>query len=1029
MLLRLLGPVELVWQDNALDLGGPRQRTVLAMLGLNANRVTSVEALTDAIWQDAPPPTARGQIQVSISALRRQFATAGRPTAIRTAPPGYQLALGSADVDSLVFGELLNRADERSSAGDVSGAEETLRTALTLWRGPALAGLSSELVRRGATALDSRRLNAIEERIRLRLMLGQHREVGAELPQLISEYPLRERLHGFLMLALYRSGRQAEALEVYRRARAILIDEIGVEPGPELAELERSILNRAAELDLPARAAPAAPVAPAAETAPVRPEFDMFVTPRQLPASIADFTGRAGQLAVITSYLTDPSQRTHSYAMPIVAISGKGGVGKSVLAIRVAHELSTSFPDGHLYADIAATDGDDVTSVLLGRFLRALSVPSRSIPEDAGERAELYRSMLADRRILVVLDGVVDEAQVLPLLPGSASCAVITTSRSRLSRLVGARWVDVDVFDRTAARDLLAKMIGPERVREESTAADELARLCDGLPLALRIAGARLASRASWRLDALVHRLGVERSRLDELTYRSLELRSSIGLTYEGLTTREQRLFRLLALIQAPSWPAWLAAALLDTDLRTAEQTIDSLVDARVLDTVDDPDTVMPHYRYHDLVRLYARERALATEPVAERDAALARALGGWLGMVSAAHRLDYGGDYTIVHGKAPTWSLTEDELAAVDLRPLSRWDGERPALVAAIRQAAELGLDELCWDLALTSVTLFEAKGYFDDWSQSTRLARDAALRADNRTGLAAMDYSLGTLHIFQMRLDQADECFRSALTLFESEGNVHGQALVLRNAAHIDELRGNTTEMMIKYSSALETMREVGDRAGAAHILRSQAGFWLADGDIETARSLLEQALKICYDEQCLRLEAQVMQRFSQLYVVTEEFDAAREALHRVLRIVRDSGDKIGEAYAMYGLGVVRHREGRLDAATTSLSHAAELSRRVGERLIEARSRYALGEIALAAGEPGLAAAHLEAARALFEMLGSVVWHARARKLLAEAKSGDPASAAEEIRAAIELLGALATDESSALLGELRELATTLS
>jgi tetratricopeptide (TPR) repeat protein len=265
--------------------------------------------------------------------------------------------------------------------------------------------------------------------------------------------------------------------------------------------------------------------------------------------------------------------------------------------------------------------------------------------------------------------------------------------------------------------------------------------------------------------------------------------------------------------------------------------------------------------------------------------------------------------------------------------------------------------------------------------------------------------------------------------LTLFESEGNAHGQALVLRNAAHIDELRGNTTEMMIKYSSALETMREVGDRAGAAHILRSQAGFWLADGDIETARSLLEQALKICYDEQCLRLEAQVMQRFSQLYVVTEEFDAAREALHRVLRIVRDSGDKIGEAYAMYGLGVVRHREGRLDAATTSLSHAAELSRRVGERLIEARSRYALGEIALTAGEPGLAAAHLEAARALFEILGSVVWHARARKLLAEAKSDDPASAAEEIRVAIELLGALATDESSALLGELRELATTLS
>lgn len=1024
--LRLLGPVELVADGRSIDLGGPRQRVVLAVLGLNANRVVPVEQLIDAVWETDPPSTARGQIQTCISALRRILSDAGCPDAITTRQPGYMLRSGREELDVLRFSALVAEARGHADEGREERAAAVLREALALWRGTALAGVLSGAARRGATVLEDRRMAAVEELVRLDLVLGRHEEISHELRALVAEHPLRERLHRFLMLALYRAGRQAEALEAGRLARTVMVEEVGVEPSQEFQELTRAILNRDPSLDLPADSRPLSsrpPGAGAREQRPAGPYAEgKALVPRQLPPSIADFTGREGHLGEIKSILTGRDEEDGPrWSVPIVAISGKGGVGKSSLAVRAAHELSALFPDGQLYADMRIPGGEDRTARLLARFLRALGVPGTAVPEDTDERAELFRSKLSGRRLLLVLDDAPSEEQVRPLLPGSPTCAVITTSRRRLGGLTGAYRLDIDVFDVDKSIELLARIAGEDRVRAEREAAVELVTFCGGLPLALRIAGARLASRPHWQIEGLVRRLRDEARRLDELAHQGLELRSNMELAYRGLGESAARLFRLLSMVKVLDFPDWTAAAMLDVPLAEGRELLDTLVDAQLLDVVVYPGVCAPRYRFHDLIRIYAGERLPADEDEHERASAMSRLLGGWLALAEEAHRSEYGGDYTILHGGAPRWRPAGGWDADGVGDPAYWWEAERRALTAAVRQAAHAGLDELCWDLALTAVTLFEAKGYFDDWRECATVAREAAERAGNRTGTAAMLYSLGTLHMFQTQMADARHCFDAALALFRAEGEAHGCALVLRNAAHIDGLYGDIRGMLDKYGESLRTMRAVGDRVGEAHILRSLAKFHMGEGDTETAGRLLEEALAICREVSCPRVEVQIVHRFAELYMATGRIDLARQALHRVLRMVRDTGDRIGEVHVVYGLGLLRHREGRLDTAETTLAHALGLARRVGERLIEAKALYALGEIALARGGGTSAAGHLVAAQEIFGTLGSALWQAKALILLSEART-EGAFARHDLEGAVRLLSSVDSRESAKLLAELR-------
>ncbi|OLF13209.1 hypothetical protein BLA60_07120 [Actinophytocola xinjiangensis] len=1017
--MRLLGPLELTYDGAVCDIGGTRQRVVLAMLALNANRVTPIDQLIDAVWDTEPPTTARAQIQICISALRRILSTAGGTTKIRTRAPGYLLEIAESDLDTAQFAGLVTSARAHVDAGRMSEAVATLRSALALWRGFALAGLQSELVRRGAAQLEDERLAAIMERIRLDLTLGRHEEIVGELFALVKEHPLRERLYEFLMLALYRSGRQAEALEVCRRARATMMEELGIELGQGVRRLETAILNSDPELDIaPSNPPPAARATPAAAQAE-----QQFVVPRRLPASIADFTGRQVQLSEITRVLSDEDDSEDRYGMRVVAISGKGGVGKSTLALRAAHELRDIYPDGHLYGDLESPNSQERVRGMLARFLRALGVDGNAIPDDEEERADLYRSRMASRRVLVVLDGATNEDQVIPLLPAGPGCAVIVTSRAPLSGLPGAHTVDIDVFDVDRSLEMLGKIIGANRLETERDAAVELVTLCGGLPLAIRIAGARLASRPHWRIDVLAARLRNGVRRLDELSYRGLVLRSNIGLSYRSLTPVARSLFRRFSLISTADFPAWTSAALLDIDPFDAYEVLESLVEAQLLDTVQYPGEKL-RYRFHDLIRDFAIERLQDEETDTERNVVVRRLLGAWLARVDQAHRKEYGGDYTILHGDAPRWDGARELEDLDEIGDQIAWlEAERRSLVTAVHLAADYGLSEACWDIALTSVTLFEVKGHFDDWRETADRALAAAEAAGDRRGQAATLYSLGAMNSLQTRLAEAERCYAAALEIFTEIGDEHGAALVLRGEATVDRMRARGADMLRRYEEALAKMRAVGDRVGEAHILQNLAKVKIDEGETEEASAMLETSLTRFRQAGYLRGEAQALSRFAELHLYTNQLDQAHQELNRVLLIVRNIGDRIGEAYALYRLGVVRQRTGRLDNAETTLQHALSLAQQVGDRMVAGMAHYAVAEIALARGKAETGADHVAAAHELFVELGSTVWHAKTLILRSDIHQGDGADemATQDLRQAIELLSTVSSVEAMRLREEL--------
>jgi DNA-binding SARP family transcriptional activator len=554
---RILGPLEVVRDGVPLNLGGLVQQRILAALILEANRTVSTSRLAVAAWGADPPATAHRQVQNRIAALRAVLTAAGAAPVLKSTTGGYRLSVPPESVDALVFEGLCG----------AGAAPVELRSALALWRGQALAGLSLD---REAAALEEKRVAALERCLELELAAGANQPVIAELAALVREQPFRERPVGLLMTALYQAGRQSEALTCFRDLAARLADELGLDPGAELQRLHGRILRADPTLN-PSRAP--------------------LPRPCLLPSDVADFTGREEQLADLERLL-HPDAPTA--AVVVSAIAGKGGVGKTALAVHAAHRLRVEFPDGQLYVNLdGAGPKPTDPSEVLAWLLLVLGVEGRLIPNSLSERAALYRSRLADKRVLVLLDNAADEAQVRPLLPGLPNCRVLITSRSRLVGLAGARTIALDVLPPAQAIDLLGRVAGPERVAAEPAAAAEIVRLCGYLPLAVRIAGARLAARQHRPLSWLVTRLADEHRRLDELAVGDLEVRASFALSYQGLKPELRRAFRLLGLVTAPDFAPWVLSALLDVPMAQAEDLLESLVDAQLVE-VDIGD----HVRY-----------------------------------------------------------------------------------------------------------------------------------------------------------------------------------------------------------------------------------------------------------------------------------------------------------------------------------------------------------------------------------------------------------------------------------------------
>jgi DNA-binding SARP family transcriptional activator/Flp pilus assembly protein TadD len=971
----VLGPLEVTVGSERLDLGGSRQQIVTATLLLSANRVVTMDRLLEAIYGENPPLTSRSQAQISISSLRRLFASRSYDAIISTRAQGYVIRVDSGRLDSQQFGEQVVAARAAREASHLDEAVACYRDALRLWRGPAFDGIDSQLIRVAATRLDEQRIASNEDRVNLELELGRHRELVGELTELTEEFPLREQLRGQLMLALYRCDRTAEALQVYRQTRRTMIDELGIEPGERLQQLERAILTGDSALDPPAE--------------PVRLKPLKQQVPGLLPTDMADFTGRTEEISTIHRHLI-PARQEAGLAVPIVVIMGQGGVGKTSIAVHASHGVADQFPGGQLFADLHGGASHPITAMqMLERFLRALGLPGLRIPDGLDERAEVYRNLVADRKILVVLDDAVSESQVLPLLPGNGAAAVIITSRRRLAGLAGATHIEVNVFDVEKSLDLLARIAGEVRVQTQLPAAIAVAEHCGYLPLALRIAGARLSARPRWDIQQLVDRLADETRRLDELRHGDMGIRTSISLTYESIGEQAKQLFRRLALLDLPIFSGWLSAALLDLPVTQAEDLLDDLVNAQLIETTGSGSGTHSQYRFHDLIRVFARERLAAEEPAAERKAALERALGALLHLAEQANRRHYGGDYVGLRSDALRWPLPVRLVQELVSDPLSWYDRERAVLVAGVRQAAQAGFVDLCWSLAFSAVTLFESRIYLDDWQETHDIALETARRAHHIRGQAAMLYSIGELNIAQQRFDQAQQVFSEAGQLFRDAGDDQGVALVTRHVAFIDRLGGRLDDATKRYEQALAVFRRTGDKIAAAHVLHGLAQVKLELNEVDRAKELLSDALRLSRIAPCGRVEAQVLHRMGEANLRAGDLAEAIVVFKLALANTRDRNDPIGEAYALMGVGVAETRRGEFGSARDVLQRALKLAGTVGERLAEARALLGLSELCLASGDPSQAVVYGEGSVDIFLGMGAVLDAARAFTMLSDAHS----------------------------------------
>lgn len=966
---RILGPVDVEGPDGPVRIPPGRQQVILAFLLLDANQVVSIDNLVDALWDEDPPDTARTQVQICVSRLRKNLAIGGVNVVIETKRPGYLLRIPGEDLDAHTFTTTVTSARAIARKGRTAEAAGMLRAAVALWRGGCLDGMESRALRTRALRLDEERLSAIEDYLELELHLGRHRTLVGEITHLTHENPLRERLRALLMIALYRSGRQAEALDTYRESRDMLIEELGLEPGPELRLLENAILAGDERLLVPDAAGEPEEPEP-------RPPASRTACPRQLPADTADFVGHDTVLDAAQAVLTGAQAVLAGghRAVGVVVITGRPGVGKSTVAAHLGHRVAAEqFPDGQLYCDLRGTRAEPSAAFdVLGRFLGALGIPGPMIPHDLDGRSDMYRTLLAGRRVLVVLDDATSERQVLPLLPGSSTCAVIVTSRARLTGVPGAHRIDLPVLDAARSLALFGAVLGTERVAAEHAAAEALVATVGGLPLAVRIIAARLAARPHWTLASMVHRLASERHRLDELAHGEMTIRASLSLTHDGLDSRSRELFALLSQFDGPSLPGWLAGAVLDDDRPFPSDLLEPLVDVQMLEVSSVARTGEFRYRFLDMLRLFAREKAGAEIPPARRAGAVERVVGGWLALAEQAHRRVYGGDFTVLHGAGVRWQPDPEYVAQAMTDPLDWMAGELENMCAAVGQAVGAGLHEASWDLAVTVATLCELRGHLDEWQQTHQTALTATRAAGNILGTAALLGSLGTLYLTRGQNARAHETLNAALTDFVALDEPRGAGLCRRDLALLARRAGEDDLALSLYGQAIADFGRVEDIVGRATVLTQRAHILSRRGEFAAARADLADAMEINRSVGYAGGVARALRRLGQVQARSGSHDEAERTLVEVLAMVRRSRDVIGEGHLLFNLGEVTAAAGRYEMARRWFTEALEVRETIMDHRGGAVVRTALAGVLERTGEPAEAAGLLEQAVAVFAERG---------------------------------------------------------
>jgi DNA-binding SARP family transcriptional activator len=926
-------------------LGGVRQRAVLTALLLRPNQVVPVRQLAEATWEE-PPASAGSNVRTYITALRRAMDDCSRLT---TGSGGYRLTVDADELDLLRFRTLKTDGERALHDGDPAAAAERLRAALDLWRGEPFADVPrTEPLQFEVVRLTEQRLAVVESYAEARLALGGSDELVADLRALVHAHPLRERLWELLMAALYRRGRQADALATYTEVRNLLDEELGIEPGPALRRLHERILRADPALDCPG-----------APTPDGTPELGGARPPSQLPPPVPDFTGRDAEVERLRRGLTEPGAGPGG--RPAWTITGAGGTGKTSLAVYVAHQVRPDFPDGQVYVSLRGTEARPVEPAsALDRLLRALGVPGAAIPAGPEERVAAYRTRLADRRVLVVLDDAADEAQVRPLLPASPGSAALVTSRKVLAGLEAVRVVPLDVLPAGDALGLLGAALGDGRVLAEPEAARAIVQSCGGLPLAVRVAAARLVGRPHWRLEQLATRLRDERRRFDELRVGDLDVRASLALSYHGLDPDHRRAFRLLALLEAPDFPAWVAAPLLDVDLTRAEDVVEALADARLVEVAGPDPAGQVRFRLHDLLRAFGRDAGAADE----HRQPLRRLLDAWLELTGRANRLVPPQGLRLDHGPAPGYRHGGELAARLLGDPAGWFEAEWTSIRAAVEQAGALGFDDRAWRLAAAAAPLYDLRCRFDEWEHVHGLGLASAGRAGARRGEAILRQQLGLLRCRQNRFGEALAAFEDAKDGFEEVGDAEGAAYGWHGIGWMHEWRGRPAEALAHHQRAMAGFTASGNEHGMVEVLCSLGAIGRRSGD----------------------------------------FGTARRHLYRAWELVRGRGDNADEMAVALELGRLDQARGDLGAAIDYLELSLARALRWNDLDFAAYVRLFLAEAHLANGSEAAARHETGRALAFFDQQqdrAGQVWAWRLLSRLATA-AGDAASALGHARRA---------------------------
>jgi DNA-binding SARP family transcriptional activator len=897
----VLGPLLVTRDGVPVPLPAPKQRAILAALLLRPGVTIAAEALIDLVWQGTPPRLARASVHTYVMRLRKVLGETAETEAgrLRTSGSGYAIHVAGAELDAGTFEELRGLGSDAASAGNWREAAAHYKAALALWRGDVLEDVPGMGRHDAARRLTELRWQTAEDWIQAELGLGHDAEVIPSLRTLTGTHPLRERFHEQLMFALARTGRPAEALEVYRQVSAVTSAELSIEPGHSLRELREAI----------AGGYPLRPTLPASPAITEPTEGYRMAAPStrilaQLPAGVADFAGRGWEAEQAQKWLTSDTE-----TMAVTVVSGPAGVGKTAFAVHVAHRLAASYPDGQLYANLRG-DSQEPRSAgeVIEGFLTALGTDQAAIPHSLDARQAAYRTALAGRRFLVLLDDAKDSAQVLPLLPGSAGCAALITSRTHLADLAGGRLIELTGLDADDAFSLLASRVGAERLDSDREAAQEIARACAGLPLALTIAAARLASRPRWRVRDLADRLQPERDRLDELAYGDLAVRRSLDLSYAALGEHGTELADVLLLVglwTGPDLGLQSAAALLGRTDRAARQALEALADLNLVESA-----AADRYRLHELVRAYVAERAEREVSLAARAAAARRVVTWFLQAVDGANAAAERRQRRLDPESRPErpFDFSGPGVAFAWL------SAELTNLFAATTLAAAYELDDLAAQLPWLLGEFLYGRAYLAEWTRVCATGIASARRA----------------------------------------GDAIAEARMLNVIAHNHREAGEFAQAIAVRLQAADSYRGGGSRQGEANMMVNLGHDHVAAGDVASAIKWFLRAIPVVRAQSTPYALSSALNGLGSAYHEAGKYDDAIGAFGESVHAARKAGSRYAEAGALDSLGVTYLRAGRLDDAIDTLGQAVTILSEIAEPRAEARTLDNLATVLLAAGQP---------------------------------------------------------------------------